>query len=288
MTFDIQAVKTAERLEPDANYLILIDAHVHIYDCFDIEKLLDSAWNSFHNHALQHTLQGDFTGLLLLTETSEHNWFAELSAKIALQTARQMSLGKWKFVPTAEDFSLFASGPHGQKIFLIAGRQIVTAEKLEVLALITHRTFTDGLSLEATIHVIQAAGGIVVLPWAVGKWLGKRGKLIHQMIRDNHESPIFLGDNSGRPQFWRPPSQFKTIEQQGRPVLRGTDPLPLSSETTRPGNFGLALAAKINVKEPGKHLKALLLDPEAIWQPYGTLETFWRFLKNQLAIRGYQ
>ncbi|MGC1308913.1 MAG: hypothetical protein WA885_16930 [Phormidesmis sp.] len=261
---------------------ILIDAHVHIYDCFDVEKLLAAAWRNFHSSAGGST---NFTGILLLTETLKHDWFSRISAQISEQTNHQLAIGEWMVLPTAEAGSLKAVDSQGKQLFIIAGRQIITAEKLEVLALITDQIPVDGLSLVDTIQAVQAAGGIPVLPWAVGKWIGERGKLVEQWLKNNPDSPVFLGDNSGRPQFWSRPSYFQIAEQQRQKVLPGTDPLPLATEATRPGSFGLSMKGSIDPQTPGKALKSMLLDPQASWQAYGKLETSWRFLRNQAAIR---
>lgn len=258
---------------PQKSHPILIDTHVHIYDCFNVDTFLESAWQNFHSQAQNQT---DFTGVLLLTESVGHNCFeALLSAP----------LSSWSFYPTAEACSLRASNGQGKTLYLIAGRQIVTVEKLEVLALISDRSFPDGLSAADTIKAIQTAGGIAVLPWGVGKWVGKRGQLIANLLQQQDLSPVFLGDNGGRPLFWMRPSYFSQAEQQGQPILLGTDPLPLSSEVSRPGGFGLTLMGDFNGKEPGCYVKTHLLNPSVTWQAYGKLETPWRFVRNQTALR---
>ena len=265
---------------PKSHQPILLDTHVHVYDCFDIDTFLDSAWQNFHS---QVGNQATFTGVLLLTESNHYNWFQTL---LSAQTGRHLRRsGGWTFYPTAENVSFRAVDGQGRMLYLIAGRQIVTAEKLEVLALISDRTFPDGLSAMETIKAIQAAGGIAALPWGVGKWVGKRGELITRLLQQKDLSPIFLGDNSGRPQFWIRPRHFSQADQQGRPILLGTDPLPLHSEVSRPGSFGLMLTGEWDSNEPGNSVKASLLNPTTSWQPYGSLETPWRFVRNQTALR---
>lgn len=258
---------------------ILIDSHVHIYNCFDIDTFLESAWQNFHSQVSKLGLQDGFTGILLLTESTHHHWFQSL-------VTRSGELSRvWTFYPMTEACSLRAVDAQGKTLYLIAGRQIVTAENLEVLALISDLTLPDGLSATATIAAIQAAGGIAVLPWGVGKWAGKRGHLITHLLQQTHLSPLFLGDNSGRPQFWSRPGYFSHAEQHGQPILLGTDPLPLSSEVSRPGRFGLMLMGKFDRDAPGSYVRAKLLNPDTSWQTYGDLETPWRFVRNQTALR---
>lgn len=256
---------------------ILIDAHVHIYDCFDLNTFLDAAWQNFYRWAGR---RDQFVGVLLLTESATYNQFQTLLAQADLPSS-----SGWTFASTSETYSLRAMGPQGQTLYLVAGRQIITAEKLEVLALISDRTFPDGLPAAETISAIQADGGIAVLPWGVAKWVGKRGQLVARLLQQQELAPVFLGDNSGRPQFWLRPRYFSQVEQQGLPLLLGTDPLPLDSETSRPGQFGLMLMGEFNNNEPGSYIKANLLNPKVSWQPYGSLEAPLRFVRNQLALR---
>ena len=257
--------------------LILLDTHVHIYDCFELNTFLEAAWQNFRRQAGAHE---PFIGVLLLTESSSYHKFQTLLAQ-----ADKLSGPGWRFAITTEAFSLKALGPQGEVLYLIAGRQIVTAEKLEILALISDLTFPDGLSAVETIQAIQADGGIVVLPWGVAKWVGKRGQLITHLSQQKELSPLFLGDNSGRPQFWRRPRQFSQVEPQGYPILLGTDPLPLSAEAARPGQFGLSFLGEFDANQPGHCIKTHLLNSAVSWQPYGRLETSLRFVRNQLALR---
>lgn len=267
------------RAAPISHHPILIDAHVHIYDCFDIDSFLASAWQNFQTQAAQLGAQDSFTGVLLLTESSQHNWFKTLSHHVGKQLAPS---SLWTVLATAEPYTLKVTADQGRTLYVMAGRQVVTAEKLEVLALMCDRTFPDGLSTTDTIAAIQAAGGIVSLPWGVGKWVGKRGQLVTRLLQQPHLTPIFLGDNSGRPQFWPQPPCFSKTQQ---PILLGTDPLPLKTEVHRPGKFGVMVTGVLDEKTPGTCLKDNLLNPAIRWQPYGTLETPWQFVRNQTALR---
>ncbi|MGF1542166.1 MAG: hypothetical protein ACFCU5_17275, partial [Pleurocapsa sp.] len=261
--------------------LIIADAHVHLHDYFDLNLLFDSALNNFHNHAQKEANRDNYAAILLLTEISGQNKFNEVKK----YTLGDNQLENWNVSTTQENVSLSISDRSNRHLFLIAGRQIVTAENLEVLALITEENFTDGLSLEVTIHQIIQSNGIPVLPWGVGKWMGQRGKLLNKLLAENNFPMMFLGDNSGRPVFWSRPVQFQQAEKQGMRILPGTDPLPLNSEVSRPGSFGFTIKNSLNCDRPGEHLKQMLLDPHISLQPYGSLESPLRFVCNQLAMR---
>lgn len=262
--------------------LIIADAHVHIHDCFDLDLLLNSAFNNFQKVANSQNCQDNFVGVLFLTEIGARNQFNRLRIS---NLANQHQVTNWSFQATQEDVSLLACNQSNQKIFLIAGRQIVTAENLEVLALITKQNFEDSLPIKTTIQAIAKAGGIPVIPWGVGKWMGKRGKILHSLLTENNSPLLCLGDNSGRPIFWSRPSYFRQAETKGLPILPGTDPLPLTSESSRPGSFGFTIQNSLNLEKPGEHLKQILLESREFIVPYGSLENPWRFIRNQLAIR---
>ncbi len=271
---------TLSNSSPD-DQLIIADAHVHIYDCFQLDKLLNSALNNFTNHAQKLTSTDNFTSILFLSDIHNQETFQQLKK----YSQSNYHINNWTFHYTQEKLSLYARNQNNQIIVLIAGRQIITAEKLEVLALITEQTFEEGLSLEVTIKEIIAAGGIPVLPWGVGKWIGKRGKTLSNLLKNNIHSILFLGDNSNRPGFWFRPFYLQLAKKQGIQILPGTDPLPLASECSRPGSFGFMVRGRLNYEEPGKHIKQILLYSKTNIQTYGYLESPWRFIRNQLAMR---
>jgi hypothetical protein len=264
-----------------AHPLILADAHVHIYNCFSLEQFLNSAFNNFKKTVAKLPHQIPSYSLLFLTETSDNNWFKTLVE----YAEKQQKVEDWNFYKTSETESIYAENSQSQGMYLIAGRQIITSENLEVLALITDQTFSDGSSLQDTIQAVREAGGLPIVPWGFGKWLGRRGKVLNNLLNSDDSSPLFLGDNGGRPIFWRRPSYFQLAEDKGLRVLPGSDPLPIASESTRPGSFGFQVRGSFNKQEPGKSMKEVLLRPETVLHPYGSLQTPWNFIRNQVTLR---
>ncbi len=263
------------------NQKIIADAHVHIHKCFEIDQLLNASLTNFHKISRTKTDIENSVFLIFLTEMLGDFEFSKL-----LEYAQNHhQINNWKLVPTQESISISAINNDNQKIFIIAGRQIVTAEKLEVLALISDNEFADGLTVETTIKNIVSKDSIPVLPWGVGKWLGKRGKILQKLLNSDTFSMVYFGDNGGRPNFWSRPPYFQLAEEKGWKVLPGTDPLPLKSEYTRPGSFGFTVEGEFNGTEPGKSIKQILSDTTTSVQPYGSLETPFRFIRNQFAIR---
>jgi hypothetical protein len=271
---------------PDSLPLILVDAHVHIYDCFNLEAFFGAALKNFQASAQRQGHVNHFQSILLLTETQSDHYFRQL-AQLAQEGngLKQQKVGQWSIHATQEDCSLYVENSQGQRIYLMAGRQVVTSENLEVLALLTTQTFDEGSTLEKTIDAVISSGGIPVLPWGVGKWIGHRGTLLNRLLEHNPFSALFLGDNGGRPVFWPVPPLFKQARQKGLQILPGTDPLPFADESRRPGSFGFAIEGVLNSDQPAESLKQMLLDSTSSIQSYGTREQPLRFLRNQVSIQ---
>jgi hypothetical protein len=270
---------------PSQNQLILADAHVHIYRSFNLTSFLESALLNFQASSPAGGNSDNYTGLLFLTETRNENYFLELAELSKSGNDRENLLPGWTIVPTYEDCSLYAKSNDDRGVYLLAGRQIVTAENLEVLALATLGEIQEGLPLEVTIQAVIDRGGIPVIPWGFGKWFGRRGALLGNLLQQEEFPTLCLGDNSGRPVFWPWPSLFQQAQQKMLRILPGTDPLPFASEFSRPGKFGFAITGNLNPAKPAESIKQLLKDTATSIQPYGTLETPWRFMKNQIAMQ---
>jgi len=266
--------------------MIFIDAHVHIYDCFDLELFFDSAFANFQREASRFGQQDAFTGTLLLAETSKDNWFQHLTDYAGRKGGiGDKTIGSWSLHYTHERCSLYAHDGGDQALLLIAGRQIVTAEKLEVLALATDKSFKDGAPIEQVIQSIRDVRAIPVIPYGFGKWIGQRGKILRYLLKKTESTKLFLGDNGGRPKFLPRSSHFKQAEKKGIRVLPGTDPLPLPSEECRPGSFGCIIHERLDELRPSTHLKKILKNSETKIVNYGELERPIRFFRNQLLIR---
>ena len=266
--------------------MIFVDAHVHIYDCFDLELFFDSAFANFQKEASRLGQQDAFTGILLLTETSKDKWFERLTDYADNKDGNgNKAIGDWTFHHTDENCSLCARGGKNQSLFLIAGRQIVTAEKLEVLALATDKNFKEGAPIELVIQSIRDMGAIPVIPYGFGKWIGRRGKILRNLLKKTESTGLFLGDNGGRLKFLPRSSHFKQAEKKGIRVLPGSDPLPFPSECWRACSFGFSFRGLISLEHPAGDLKQILMDTKTYFQEYGHLEGPYRFFRNQLAMQ---
>jgi hypothetical protein len=167
-----------------------------------------------------------------------------------------------------------------QHLMLVAGRQIVTAEGIEVLGLGTRAQLPDGLPLGDVLASLDNTDALTVLPWAVGKWLGRRGRLIDHCLSQARPDRVFLGDNGGRPAWWTVP-RFDS----GFKVLCGSDPLPLPGSAARVGRFGTRIEFILPQQKPLQALKRALRDPAAKLTRYGDLASSARFLWDQGRLR---
>lgn len=266
----------------DCGEIILADGHVHIHPCFDLALCLDAALANF----LSVNPQGYF--LLLLTESPSEQYFEDFYQAACQKSQENLSLGNWTIQTTQENCSLCAVHCHSRhKVFILSGQQIATSEKLEVLALMTTEKFAEGQPLEAVVKTISDKGGIPVIPWGFGKWMGRRGQILSRYLAQKDLPPLFLGDNSGRPWFWPDPLLFKIGRAQGLKVLPGTDPFPFPSEFQRPGCFGFSLEGfgYFDAQRPASSLKQALLNPSVQPRTYGSLEKPFRFIRNQLMMQ---
>jgi len=257
--------------------MLIIDAHIHIHECFDIEKFFDFAWDNFQYQAVK--LQaGSFTGVLCLTEKSGTDVFGTLE-KIA---AEQEKTGDWDIRFTEEENSLLLS-KNDFRMIVIAGRQIVTSQKLEVLAIGLKQDVEDGKPIEPILAYVVETGAIPVIPWGFGKWFSGRRKIMEKIISQK-KYPFFLGDNGNRPWIFTKPRLIRKAYKNNILNLPGSDPLPYCREIHKPGSFGLYVEAGINTDKPFESIYQVLTtggQPET----YGKSEKIYFFLKNQISIQ---
>lgn len=264
--------------------MICFDAHVHIHTIFSIDGMLDSAVRNFSRHVPQEAtgLPGIYS--LFLTEGEGCDFFSGLKEKA--DNSRYNTPGRWHIAGTQEAESLRVTRDDWTgRLFILAGRQVVTAEKIEVLALATPAKIADGLSLDETVEAARRHGGLAVLPWGVGKWLGKRGKILDGFVRRAAPDGLFVGDNGGRPLVWPAPRLFGTAAARGIRLLPGSDPLPLAAEESRVGSYGGFLQGEVTDERPAADLRRLLTDRSRPIVPFGGRMGVIRFVQTQMALR---
>jgi hypothetical protein len=205
----------------------LIDAHAHLHRCFDAGRWLSAAADAFGAAATELALAPPMTGILLLADHRGAEGFSRL-----LHTE---PLG-WQLQRTGCGLALRGIDSQRRRMMIVAGAQIRTAERLEVLGLLTSAAIPDGLEFEAAVRRVLDAGGVPVVPWGFGKWTLRRGTLLRAALKRG-EPRFLLGDNGGRFRLWTP-RLFHEAARCGIPVLPGSDPLPFPDHQDRAGSSG--------------------------------------------------
>jgi len=244
---------------------IYADAHVHFYRCFDLLRLLSAARDR------GRTLDGPL--LLLLCESAGYAYFRALHS---------LAQGGRESLPanlTAEVLVAFPPRLTDESeslrlgdLVLVAGRQLVSSEQVEVLALAADpsaglEAWPDGEHpARELVERVLESGALAVLPWGVGKWLGTRGRLVAELLSDAKlaEHPrFFSGDIAQRCWPWPRPAAFA----RGPRVLPGSDILPVAGAERRLAGFGLRVDVDADPGRPARSLREGLAGgaPVEVW-----------------------
>jgi hypothetical protein len=223
---------------------VIFDAHVHIYSIFDLAKMVHYAHANFTRLLkIQGVDPAQCTRLLCLGERAGQNFFAEaISGSCQIEGCCVTPL---KGALRVE----FARAP---RLYVLPGRQVACAERVELHALCTEARFTDGAPLRAAIAAANEASAVTVLPWGVGKWLGQRGEFLKQVLKDN--AGLCVSDSALRP--W--PILRSPLLKMGRCMLAGTDPLPFAGEERRIGSYATLFAGDFDEDSPLEECRRML------------------------------
>jgi len=268
--------------------MILFDTHVHLYRLQYLNRLLHNAHTNFKTTAKALDSSKPYHGVLCLTQTAKCPSLTQLM-DIANKAASPEDFGDWQVDMTKEKVSLAMRASvetaDPDMVFLIGGQQIVSREKLEILAIANQVLISDSLSLQETLLAIDESGGIPIIPWGIGKWFGRRGKIVKKLIKMEPKVRFFLGDNSARPKCWPYVHLFHVARKKEIEILNGSDPLNFNSELIKPGSFGVAFPdAHLDPQRPAEKIKQLLLDRQQFKRNYGTPQPFRSFASSQLKL----
>ncbi len=230
--------------------MIIADTHVHIYPRYDLELFFRSALNN-----LRALGSGNY--LLCLTERSDCHFFAD-------HLSGEAKYGMFRIAPADSGVLSVTSAGEGT-LLILPGRQVATAERIEVIGLGIDEAPPDGSPARHCIEFYNERGAVTVLPWSAGKWSGERGKFVHGLIREKNLE-FLLGDPAHRPRFFPVHSLFTYARGLGRKVLCGTDPLPLPGEEARVGQYATALRGEGELRSALKDPQGALGDRLLPWE----------------------
>lgn len=243
---------------------LAVDAHVHLRG--DVESCLMNAARNFAGAGDQVD-----AGVILLTESDGDDTFGDLCRGAAQVRVK----------PTGEGISLL-SQLGDLPVLLVAGRQVITAERIEVLLIGTLDKPNDGIALDALLDQAEEEDVLAILPWGLGKWIGHRGKLVNNAL--GQYGGVLVGDIQARTRLMRV-APIRMTRATRRRVLDGTDPLPLPRESERVGSFGQILTTSLDPKAPGAALIAALRSDDVRLEPYGRRQSLFTMARLQWALR---
>ncbi|MCA9726551.1 MAG: hypothetical protein R3E12_08815 [Candidatus Eisenbacteria bacterium] len=252
----------------------LVDSHVHLYAGFQWSRFFRAAWQNFERARRELSLEAaDY--VLCFTEDARHDTFGDLVEAGAHEDLE---------ISTTADPAAVEIRHREERLLVISGRQIITGEGLELLALGTRATIPDGISLLDGVDQVRRAEAIPVVPWAFGKWWGRRGRVLHAALVGG--APVELGDNSGRLSVSGDPEMFRLARSLGKLVLPGTDPLPLPHHETRAGTYGFVLEQGLSETRPARDLVGALNSRERrVLRRFGRRVGIVPFVRDQVALR---
>ena len=254
-----------------------VDAHVHFHDAVRVAPTLDAAALNFK--AAGRRIDG-LLGVLLLTQARAERVFETLQDS--------PRAGDWSVGPASAEAETLIARRGSECIAVVCGRQLRTAEGLEVLALGTLERFPDGLPLADAITSVRDSGAIAVLPWGFGKWLGARGRKVENAFSGIAPAGLFAGDNGGRVEALPLPRLIRAAAARGFRVLPGSDPFPFAADHRRVGAFGFMALTELPISAPWRALRSWLLGSTGSPLPYGRGCNPLRFAFNQVGIQLYR
>ncbi len=261
--------------------IILVDAHVHLYPSFDIEKAIRAGLDNFNRIAGDPSGEG-IVRMWLLTERSDCHFFQK-----AMESPDRVLPPESAFYLQRGIDSLAVKNHHDDRtvLYILPGRQIVTNDGLEVCALGTTYYQQDRVqNTQSTIDLIRQHDGIASLNWAPGKWFFDRGKIVRKILEHNSPDTLLIGDTSMRPSFWRQPKLMTFAADKGFKIIAGSDPLPFAGEEKLISSYGSKILGIFDPDRPVEAIKSLLTNAGTSIAPFGKRSATFTFVSRQIKI----
>lgn len=243
---------------------VAADGHLHLYPGHDWRLVLQSLTSNLRRAVSQAAGRPPDLFLGFLAESSR----CDAWEKLRQQAPGAVPEGV-KVRPGPGPVCLTIDVAGAGTVWLVAGRQIVTRERLEVLGLALRASIPDGIMAAAAVRRIIDAGGVPVLAWSPGKWLGSRGRHAQRLMDGALGPALRLGDSSLRPAGWPEPRLMRRGRLQGRPVINGSDPLPLAGAEVTAGTYGFMYHGPFDMAHPTMAISALLSGMDDTRKPVG-------------------
>jgi hypothetical protein len=254
---------------------LVLDGHIHLYPGYDWRVAIRALVENLGK------LAGDDAVLIgLLAEGAGYGFFREVRSNPGKFSTDSLSLEA-----SPDPGALVVKLDRQIKAYLICGRQVVTAERLEVLAIGTDVDIPDGQPVKQTLEFLKATGAVAVLSWSPGKWFFARGRIVRNLLEAMAAGSFFLGDTALRPLGWPYPSLMAMGRRLGYKVMGGSDPLPLPGEERRIGTYGVCVRAMFDPGAPAESVRRMMHYGNAFYTPVGgrlcPMVFAWKWLANQ-------
>jgi len=267
----------------------LVDGHVHIYPHYNLLEVLQVGTKNLEN-AAQETLGcrdkgtndnvSEIMTMWLLTERADCNFFQE-----AMKSPPNVGPFGFTFIPGDEKETIVVQRAEKPVLYILAGRQIVAKEGLEILSLASTAVFKDREHpIDDVIKGVIDSGGVPALNWAPGKWFFSRGKVVRRIVEEYSPENLVLGDTTLRNALWRTPKLMAAAQERGFKVTAGSDPLPFNGEEKYIGSYGFCLDGNFNADRPADAIRSLLKEPETNISLIGKRNGFFTFCRRQYKI----
>jgi hypothetical protein len=215
----------------------VLDTHVHYYSQFSPEGICRCAVTNLEAQA-PDSLPG-----IVLVDTGQWPTYDDLISNLS---------GMSEFrVQSHRDHAviIFSEEALVRQLYVFRGAQRVASEGFEMLCLFNTDVSFEPQPAEDLLMEITALGGLPVVPWSYGKWLGAKRTKLREFCKSSRDRgcSLFLGDICQRPAFI---DKLKPLAGNwgAAGVLAGSDPLPLEGEEVCIGTLGTVLSVPDNFK----------------------------------------
>ncbi len=237
---------------------LIVDTHVHIYPFYEIHKALDAVLKNFN------ALSSDAVKVACLTERYDCHVYDDLATN-----SKNLVGDAFDIAVSNTGHSLkIKSTSTGQDFCLLPGQQIITSENLEILSLNCPQRVEEGLPARQTIENVIKNNGVPVVAWGLGKWIGKRGGVVKDLLNTFTPEQLAVGDTTMRPYGWFMPLIMRQAKAKGFKIIFGSDPLPFPGEECRPGSYATEISSSASDKRP-REVIANMLTQNVIMQSVG-------------------
>lgn len=261
--------------------VVLVDAHVHLHAQFSIDPFLKSAVSNFQRASTDTNTTDEWTGCLMFADMGGQDSLAAIGDALSADNGARFR-GEWFEDGLALDIRM----DERIRLLCVAGRQLTSAEGIEVLALATRERFDEqGQPLSRMLDEINQCGGLAVVPWGAGKWRFRRGALVAELVDrvagGRTRAEFFLGDNRLRPRYVPAPRLFRRASAAGIGILPGSDALPLRRHARAAGSYGFVMRGALPDRSPANWLKQQLRIQPSSWRYFGRPSNVAAFVCDQ-------